>query len=178
VFFHSKIILFTILILGTEYFTTSLGQDQAPEFISEDQPEEEPEFIPDQPEEVPEFIPNQEIIPEPPPPAYVPPEDQGNGDDRNNDGVNSGSGQGGGSDTTPPQEMQLPSTEALEACNLWCAYYAPGFWNDSYSMPVTTVITTQVITVLILSHSLVSIPYPLSSRAYDESFSTTLTIPL
>jgi hypothetical protein len=32
------------------------------------------------------------------------------------------------------QEEQLLSTEMLAACNLWCAYYNPGFWNDSYSI--------------------------------------------
>jgi hypothetical protein len=31
-------------------------------------------------------------------------------------------------------EVQLPSTEVLAACNLWSAYYNPGFWNDSYSI--------------------------------------------
>jgi len=32
------------------------------------------------------------------------------------------------------QEAQLASTEVLAACNLWSAYYNPGFWNDSYSI--------------------------------------------
>lgn len=31
------------------------------------------------------------------------------------------------------KEQQL-LTEKLAACNLWCAYYNPGFWNDSYSI--------------------------------------------
>jgi hypothetical protein len=32
------------------------------------------------------------------------------------------------------KESQLPTTETLSACNLWSAYYNPGFWNDSYSI--------------------------------------------
>jgi hypothetical protein len=32
------------------------------------------------------------------------------------------------------QEAQLASTEVLAACNLWSAYYNPGFWNNSYSI--------------------------------------------
>ena len=32
------------------------------------------------------------------------------------------------------QEEQSISAEMLAACNLWSAYYNPGFWNDSYSI--------------------------------------------
>ena len=32
------------------------------------------------------------------------------------------------------QEEQSMSTEMFSACNLWSAYYNPGFWNDPYSI--------------------------------------------
>lgn len=32
------------------------------------------------------------------------------------------------------EKQEMPSNEALAACNLWSAYYNPGFWNDSYSI--------------------------------------------
>lgn len=37
-------------------------------------------------------------------------------------------------ESSQQQEEEPLSTEMLAACNLWCAYYNPGFWNDSYSI--------------------------------------------